>query len=186
MTTATSATTAALPRRRVRIAAAAAGLAAALVLTACGGDGSDGDNGGDGGDSTDKASSAAPSATETSDTGGGSGSSGAQSELAGSWVATTQGKAVALIVTGVDASVFDTGGSVCSGSAKEESGMQMIRLTCPDGGDDRTVGMVDSVSAESLTVTWESGVGKETYQKAPGGKLPSELSSGLPTAGLGS
>ncbi|MFI1728597.1 hypothetical protein ACH40E_05015 [Streptomyces acidicola] len=185
MTTATSATTAALPRRRVRIAAAAAGLAAALVLTACGGDGSDGDHGGDG-DSTDKASSAAPSATETSDTGGGSGASGAQSELAGSWVATTEGKAVALIVTGEDASVFDTGGSICSGSAKEESGMRMIRLTCPDGGDDRTVGMVDSVSANSLTVTWESGIGKETFQKAPGGKLPSGMPSGLPTAGLGS
>ncbi|MFJ9585878.1 hypothetical protein [Streptomyces acidicola] len=185
MNTATSATTAALPRRRVRIAAAAAGLAAALVLTACGGDGSDGGDGG-GGDSTDKASSSAPSATETSDTGGGSGASGALSELAGSWLATTEGKAVALIVTGEDASVFDTGGSICSGSAKEESGMRMIRLTCPDGGDDRTVGMVDSVSAKSLTVTWESGVGKETFQKAPGGKLPSAMPSGLPTAGLGS
>ncbi|MEW2396309.1 hypothetical protein [Streptomyces sp. NPDC046862] len=172
MTTATSATTAALPRRRVRIAAAAAGLAAALVLTACGGDG----------DSTDKDSSSAPSATETADTGGGSGSSGAQGSLAGSWLATTKGKAVALIVTGEQAAVFETGGSVCSGSAKEESGMQMIHLKCTDGSKDRTEGMVDSVSAKSLTVTWESGVGKETFQKTEGGELP----SGLPTTGLGS
>lgn len=185
MTTATSATTVALPRRRVRIAAAAAGLAAALVLTACGGNGSDGDNGGDGRDgsgSADKESSAAPSVTETSDTGGGSGASGAQPELAGSWLATTRGKAVALIVTGEKAAVFETGGSVCNGSAKEESGMRMIRLTCKGGDSDRTVGMVDSVSAESVTVTWESGVGKETFQKAPGGRLPTELS----TAGLDS
>lgn len=173
MTTATSATTAALPRRRVRIAAAAAGLAAALVLTACGGDG---------GDSADKESSSAPSATETADTGGGSGSSGTQGSLAGSWLATTKGKAVALIVTGEQAAVFETGGSVCSGSAKEESGMQMIHLKCTDGSKDRAEGMVDSVSSKSLTVTWESDIGKETFQKTEGGQLP----SGLPTAGLGS
>lgn len=182
MTTATSATTAALPRRRVRIAAAAAGLAATLVLTACGGGGGDGGDHGDRGDSAGKESSS-PSATGTAATGGGSGTSEAQSELAGSWLATTQGKAVALIVTDEKAAVFETGGSLCSGSVKEESGMRMIRLKCTDSSnDDRAVGMVDSVSDDSLTVTWESGVGKETFQKAPGGQLP----TGLSTTGLGS
>ncbi|MPY63205.1 hypothetical protein FNH08_40450 [Streptomyces spongiae] len=158
----------------MRIAAAAAGLAAALALTACSGDG---------GDSADKESPSASGATGSADTGGGSGSSGAQGkELAGSWLATTKGKAVALVVTGEQAAVFETGGSVCSGSAKEESGMQMLHLKCTDGSNGRTEGMVDSVSATSATITWEGGVGKETFQKAEGGQLP----SGLPTNGLGS
>jgi hypothetical protein len=33
-----------------------------------------------------------------------------------------------------------------------------------------------------MKVTWEGGVGTETYTKAEGGKLP----SGFPAAGLGS
>jgi hypothetical protein len=161
----------------VRIAAASAGLAGVLVLSACSGDGGSGD---------DSASSPAPSATASAGTGGGSGSgsgsdgSGA-GELAGSWLATTGGKAVALVITGKQAALFATGGSVCSGTAGEQSGMRMIRLKCTDGSKDRTTGMVDSVNGSSLKVTWEGGLGAETYQKAEGGKLP----TGLPTAGLG-
>jgi hypothetical protein len=153
----------------MRSAAAATGLAAALVLTACSGDG---------GGSTDEESSSAPSATSTAGTGGGSGASGQRGELEGSWLTTTKGKAVALIVTGEQAAVFETGGSVCTGTAKEEADMLMLRLKCTDGSDDRTEGMVDSVNSKSLTVTWEGGAGEETFQKAEGGKLP----SGLPTA----
>ncbi|MPY46004.1 hypothetical protein FNH04_40715 [Streptomyces phyllanthi] len=155
----------------MRIAAAAAGLAAALVLTAC-----------SGGDDSADTESSSPSTTATADTGGGSGASGAPSKLAGSWLATTKGKAVALIVNGEEAAVFTTGGSMCEGTAKEEAGMQMIRLTCTDGSKDRTEGMVDSVNSKSLTVTWEGGVGQEKFQKAEGGKLP----SGLPSATAGS
>ncbi|MFI6857203.1 hypothetical protein [Streptomyces sp. NPDC050416] len=161
----------------VRVAAAAAGLAGVLVLSACSGDGGSGD---------DSASSPAPSATASAGTGGGSGSgsgsdgSGA-GELAGSWLATTGGKAVALVITGKQAALFATGGSVCSGTAGEQSGMRMIRLKCTDGSKDRTTGMVDSVNGNRLKVTWEGGLGAETYQKAEGGKLP----TGLPTAGLG-
>ncbi|MET7699910.1 hypothetical protein [Streptomyces sp. NPDC005485] len=166
-------------RRTARIALTAAGVVAALVLTGCS---SDGDSGGDG-DSGN--TSATPTATETAATGGGSGSgetSGAKGTLEGSWLATTDGKAVALMVTGKKAAVFTTGGTVCSGTAGKESGMQMIRLKCADGSDDRATGMVDSVSATTLKITWSGGAGKETYTKSETGTLP----TGLPTASLGS
>ncbi|MFI6375403.1 hypothetical protein [Streptomyces sp. NPDC050546] len=159
-------------RRGLRVAAVAAGLAGALALTACSSDGDSGD---------DSASSPAPSPSASASTGGGSGGSGSGTGLEGSWLATTGGKAVALVVTGKQAALFATGGSVCSGTAGEESGMRMIRLKCTDGSKDRTTGMVDSVNKASLKVTWEGGLGSETYTRSEGGKLP----TGLPTAGLG-
>ncbi|WP_371669969.1 hypothetical protein OG985_21420 [Streptomyces sp. NBC_00289] len=176
--TATTATSATVSRRRLRIAAAAVALAGALTLTACSGD-SDGDS--------DDTSSTVPSAsagasTETDGTSGGSASASSAGKLEGSWLATTDGKAVALVITGTQAGLFTTGGSVCSGTAKEEAGMRMIRLKCTDGNKDRGTGMVDSVGKASLKVTWENGLGTETYTKAEGGTLP----SGLPTAGSGS
>lgn len=162
----TSATT------RVRIAATAAGMVGALALTACsGGGGSDDDS------SSTPSATAAP--TSTAGTGGKTSSSG---KLQGSWLATTDGKAVALVVTGKQAGLFATGGTVCTGTAGEEAGMQMIHLTCTDGSKDRGTGMVDSLSKTSMQVTWSGKAGKETYTKAEGGKLP----SGLPTGNLGS
>ncbi|MFH9012476.1 hypothetical protein ACH4C6_13930 [Streptomyces sp. NPDC017943] len=163
----------------VRVAAAAAGLMGALALTACSGDGDSGD---------DPASSPAASASASAGTGGDSGSSGSDSgsgdeaggELAGSWLATTDGKAVALVITGKQAALFATGGGVCSGTAGEESGTRTIRLKCADGSKGRASGTVDSVTGTSMKVTWENGVGTETYTKAEGGKLP----TGLPTASL--
>ncbi|MEV0487918.1 hypothetical protein AB0I69_45905 [Streptomyces sp. NPDC050508] len=158
----------------VRIAAAVAGLAGALVLTAC-----------SGGDSTDDSSSTpSASATSTADSGGSTGSSpsAASDGLQGSWLATTDGKAVALVVTGKQAALFSTGGTVCSGTAGKEAGMQMIHLKCTDGSKTRATGMVGSVTKSGLTVTWSGSLGEETYTKAEGGQLP----SGLATASLGS
>ncbi|GGT62087.1 hypothetical protein GCM10010256_19280 [Streptomyces coeruleorubidus] len=151
-----------------------------LVLSACSGDGDSGDG---------SASSPAPSATASTGAGGDSGSaSGSDGSggsdaggLQGSWLATTGGKAVALVITGKQAAIFATGGSVCTGTAGEESGTRMIRLKCTDGNKERATGTVDSVSGKSLKVTWEGGLGAETYTKAEGGKLP----TGLPTGGLG-
>ncbi|MFG2125655.1 hypothetical protein [Streptomyces sp. NPDC048710] len=149
---------------RVRTAAAAAGLVGALALTACSGGGSKDD------------SSPTPSATPTSTgTGAVTGSSG---KLQGSWITTSKGSVVALVVTGKQAGLFVTGGTVCSGAAGTEAGMQMIHLTCTDGSKDRVTGMVDSASKDAMKVTWSSKLGQETYTKAEGGKLP----SGLPTA----
>ncbi|WP_328837656.1 hypothetical protein [Streptomyces europaeiscabiei] len=160
---------------RMRVAAAAAGLAAALVLTGCSSD--------DGGSDT-KESSAAPTPTDSSDSGGSGDSSGAKTELQGNWLATTDGKAVALFVNGDEAAVF-VNTSVCSGKVSDAANMQMISLKCQDGSDDRTEGMVDKVSSKSLTITWEGGVGEETFQKAAG-SLPSGLPTDLPTASAGS
>jgi hypothetical protein len=173
-------TSATISRGQARIAAAAAGLAAALVLTT----GCSGDSGG----SDDSPSSTGAAPTGSADTGGGTGGSGGSGgskgkveALEGSWLATKSGKAVALVITGEEAGLFSTGGSVCSGTAGETSGMRMIELKCSDGNKDRAEGMVDSVDSKTLKVTWE-GLGEETYTKAEGGKMP----SGLPTASLGS
>ncbi|MEV2230417.1 hypothetical protein AB0H69_17790 [Streptomyces phaeochromogenes] len=171
-------TSATISRGQARIAAAAAGLAAALVLTTgCSSD--------DGGGSDDSPSSTGSAPSGSADTGGGTGGSGGSKSkvgaLEGSWLATKSGKAVALVITGEEAGLFSTGGSVCSGTAGETSGMRMIELKCSDGNKDRAEGMVDSVDSTTLKVTWE-GFGEETYTKAEGGKMP----SGLPTASLGS
>ncbi|MDC2958892.1 hypothetical protein PO587_31085 [Streptomyces gilvifuscus] len=163
-----------LSRRRLRIAAAAAGLTGALALTAC--------SGGDSKDSSSSSPSPSASSAASSATGGGSGAATSSSdELQGSWLATKGGKAVALVITGKQAGLFSTGGSVCSGTAGKEAGMEMIHLTCTDGSKERATGMVDSASKDSLHITWSGSLGKETYTKAEGGKLP----SGLPTTGLG-
>ncbi|MGW2286019.1 hypothetical protein [Streptomyces phaeochromogenes] len=174
-------TSATISRGQARIAAVAAGLAAALVLTTgCSSD--------DGGGSDDSPSSTGSTPSGSADTGGGTGGSGGSGgskgkvgALEGSWLATKSGKAVALVITGAEAGLFSTGGSVCSGTAGETSGMRMIELKCSDGNKDRAEGMVDSVDSTTLKVTWE-GFGEETYTKAEGGKMP----SGLPTASLGS
>ncbi|MFD0316465.1 hypothetical protein [Streptomyces flavalbus] len=163
---------------RRRLAVAAAGLAGVFLLGACG------DDGGSDADDGTPSPSASASTTSTADTGGGTGGSSptASGDLEGSWLATTGGDAVALVVTGDKAGLFATGGTVCSGTAGEASGAQTIRLTCTDGSDDRKTGRVDSVDGTTLKVTWEGGLGTETYTKAEGGQLP----TGLPTKGLGS
>ncbi|GAB2958476.1 MULTISPECIES: hypothetical protein [Streptomyces] len=163
-------------RRRVRAGAAAAGLAAALVLTGCSGD--DGD--------AAKEPKATPSATDKADGGTDSGgSTGGDAKLQGNWLATTDGKPVALFVNGEEAALFVVGGTVCSGKVSDEADMRMIELKCTDGTKDRTSGMVDSVDSTSLTVTWDGKVGEETFQKTEGA-LPSGLPTDLPTAASGS
>lgn len=164
--------------RRARASVAAVGLAGALVLTACGGDGSD--------DSDDSSTGPTPSATATADSGGGTGGSGTSTapagELEGSWLTTADGTAVVLMVNGEEAALFVTGGTVCSGTARERAGTHSIRLKCGGGTEDRANGTVDSVGEDSLKVTWEGALGTETYTRAEGDSLP----TGLPTEGLGS
>ncbi|MGZ3100524.1 hypothetical protein [Streptomyces sp. H72] len=179
----------------MRAAVVALGLVGTLALTACTGGGEDGDGGssatggsgggegGEGGEGGDKSSSA-PSGSASADPGGGTGggSPSAAGELEGSWLATTDGQAVALMVTGDKAALFATGGTVCSGTTGEDAGTRTIRLKCAPGGDDRATGTVESVDGTSLKVVWQGGVGAETYTKSEGGTVP----PGLPTAALGS
>jgi hypothetical protein len=168
------------PTQRVRGAAVAAGLAGAFLLTACGG----GDSGSGGGSSAGTAT-AAPSGAASADTGGGDGDggggSGVPTALEGSWLATTGGKAVALVVTGDRAGLFATGGTVCSGTAADDSGTPAIKLTCTDGDKDRASGVVSEVDDKTLKMIWESDLGEETFTKSEGGTLPTELATGLPT-----
>ncbi|MFI0035513.1 hypothetical protein ACH4NS_08530 [Streptomyces mutabilis] len=167
----------------MRAAAVAVGLVGALALTACTDDGDSGDGGSGGGSGGGDKSSAAPGASASAESGGGSGRSpSAAGELEGSWLATADGQAVALMVTGDKAALFATGGTVCSGTVGEASGTRTIRLKCTAGSDDRATGTVESVDGTSLEVTWEGGVGEETYTRSEGGSLP----PGLPTEGLGS
>lgn len=171
----TTATSAFRPRGAARFVAATAGLGVALALTACSGDSGDDS---EGGSATPGAnSSATASATASSD--GGSGGTSASGPLEGSWLATTDGKAVALVITGKQAGLFSTEGTVCNGTAGEEAGMQMIHLRCTGGNKDRADGMVSDVGSSTMKVAWE-GFKTETYMKSEGGKLP----SGLPTASL--
>ncbi|MFH8445381.1 hypothetical protein ACH4D3_29705 [Streptomyces sp. NPDC018026] len=173
----------------MRTALPALGLVGVMALTACtDGGGSDGGGSGEGSGGGDK-SSAAPGASASTEPGGdpggdegGSPSAGAAGELEGSWLATTDGQAVALMVTGDKAALFATGGTVCSGTAEETSGTRTIRLKCADGSADRATGKVGAVDATSLTVAWEGELGEETYTRSEGGSLP----PGLPTTGIGS
>ncbi|MGV9275811.1 hypothetical protein [Streptomyces griseosporeus] len=171
-------------RRRVRgtALAAAVAVAGAVLLSACS-DGGGSDDGADGGGSP----TAGPSSTATAGTGGDTGGgtaapSASGGGLEGSWLATTGGKAVVLVVTGTDAGVFTTGGTVCSGSAGTASGARTIRLKCNDGSTDRTSGTVAALGKSSLKITWKGGLGTETFTRAEGGELP----PGLPTPSLGS
>ncbi|WP_256725782.1 hypothetical protein [Streptomyces sp. IMTB 2501] len=153
----------------MRTATVAAGLVGALAaLTAC-----------SGGISSKAASSPTPSATVKSAAPSPSGSravAGASAKLQGSWIATSGGKIVALVITGKKAGLFVTGRKAwCQGVAGKDSGMQMIHLTCPDGNKDRATGMVESVDGKGMTVNWSGKIGQETYTKAEGGKLPSTL-----------
>jgi hypothetical protein len=143
-----------------------------LVLSACSGGGSD--------DEPSPSASTAVSSSASGSASGGSGgtSSSASGEVAGSWLATTGGKAVVLVVNGDQAALFVTGGSVCTGTANTDT----IRLKCTDGSKDRTEGTVESVGKTALKVKWEGSLGTESYMKAEGGKLPSDF----PTASLGS
>ncbi|EPH39487.1 hypothetical protein ABT390_13815 [Streptomyces aurantiacus] len=153
------------------IGAAVASLAAALVLTGCS---SDGDDNGDKG----KDKGAADGAAKTPGSGGsddaGSGDEGATGgSLEGSWVTTTGGKPVALVITGKRATLV--GEHVCNGTADA----QTLKLKCADGDMDRTDGRVESVDGKTLKVAWQ-GFGKDEFLKTKNGKLP----EGLPTADI--
>lgn len=98
-------------------------------------------------------------------------------ESSGSWVTTSQGKSIALLISGKKVALV--GEHVCSGTAGDEMGMQMLTLKCADGNTDRNMGQVKSVDATTLKVSWE-GLGDDTFRKTDDGKLP----SGFPTMGL--
>lgn len=157
--------------RSVTIGAAVASLAAALVLTGCSSDGDD--NGKDKDKGAADSGSKTPGSGGSDDAGAGDEAGAAGGGIEGSWVATTGGKPVALVVTGKRATLV--GEHVCNGTADART----LKLKCADGDMDRTDGRVESVDGKTLKVAWQ-GFGKDEFLKTKGGKLP----EGLPTAGL--
>ncbi|GGV55035.1 hypothetical protein GCM10010277_54530 [Streptomyces longisporoflavus] len=167
--------------RNVRIGAAAAGLVAALALTGCSSDGGDGgdegkDKGSAGSSAGAEGSSDADAPDEGSDPGSDSGSdSGAKDGSSeGSWVATSGGNPLALVIAGKQATLLGEN-VLCSGTTAGDA----LKLKCAKGDSTRTDGTVESVNGTSMTVSWQ-GAGKDQFTKTEGGKLP----EGLPTAGL--
>lgn len=164
--------------RNVRIGAAVAGLAAALVLTGCSSDGGDsGDEGKDKGSAGSAGSSGGSDGSGTPDEGGadsGADSGAEDGGSAGSWVTTADGKPLALVIAGKQATLLGEN-VLCSGTAGAES----ISLKCAKGDSARTKGTVESVNGTSMTVSWQ-GAGKDEFTRTKGGKLP----EGLPTTGL--
>ncbi|MEU5578783.1 hypothetical protein ABZ791_22085 [Streptomyces huasconensis] len=144
------------------------GLVAALAVTGCGSDGGD-----DEGGKKDRGSAAGSGGSD----GGGSEGSGGSGEgsLEGSWITTTGGKPLALVIHEKAASLVGED-VMCSGTA----GGGTITLKCPQGNGDRTKGQVESVDAKTLKVSWE-GAGQDEFLKTEGGKPPKGLPTDLPT-----
>ncbi|MFF4370281.1 hypothetical protein [Streptomyces sp. NPDC001594] len=143
---------------------AAAGLAAALTLTACGSDSSKADT------KPGKTPAAAltPTVAPTAAASTGSAAGGAGS-LEGGWISMQNpGKGVVLTVKGQKAFVVEAAtGLTCEGTSTGTT----LDLKCAPGAT-RSKGKVDSVDATTLKVTWE-GAGQDTFQKSDPGKLPS-------------
>ncbi|MFE3675976.1 hypothetical protein YW3DRAFT_06371 [Streptomyces sp. MnatMP-M77] len=150
-------------------AVAVAALAAALALTACGGDDASKDSG------ADSAASATP---ESGGSGSGEPAGGGAVDAAaleGTWVGLTDGKNVTVSVSARKvALVADQ--SVCQGDVKDMGGEPMLALKCTGGSTDRTMGAIDSVDGTKLVLSWDGGA-KDSLTKAEPGKLPSGMPS---------
>ncbi|MFD9637118.1 hypothetical protein [Streptomyces violascens] len=79
----------------------------------------------------------------------------------GDWVAVTQGKPVALVVKGKNASVL--GEHLCSGTANSAAGSATLLLKCPDGNTTRTKGTA-KLNGSTLEVSWDGG-GKDEFTR---------------------
>ncbi|MEU3406455.1 hypothetical protein ABZ766_21295 [Streptomyces sp. NPDC006670] len=147
-------------------AVTAAGLAAALTLTACGSDSSKADT--KPGKTPAAALTPTVAPTAAASTGSPAGGAGAGS-LEGGWISMQNpGKGVVLTVKGQKAFVVEAAtGLTCEGTSTGTT----LDLKCAPGAT-RSKGKVDSVDATTLKVTWE-GAGQDTFQKSDPGKLPS-------------
>lgn len=150
-----------------------------LTLSACAG--ADSGVGGGRPSGPDGTSVTAPGAAGA--TAGTRGSPRRADALEGGWLATAGGKAVALVVTGREAGLFASGGTVCGGSTGERDGDRTITLTCTSGASDRVDGTVTAVADDSLTVDWKGRPDPETYRRTENGRLPGGLPTGSPADG---
>ncbi|WP_394431919.1 hypothetical protein [Streptomyces sp. SGAir0957] len=162
-------------RIRKRIVAGVAVAVAALAVTGCSSD--DGDGGKDEGAAT---SSAAPDGGASSGAPSGSaGTAGSAGSTEGIWSATTDGKAVVLVVGDGQVALSTGDGHLCNGTVSG-TGKPVIDLTCADGSTDRAKGTIASNDGSTMKVSWKDGT-EDTFTKSTDGKLPTGLPSGLPT-----
>ncbi|MFD8378822.1 hypothetical protein ACFV2X_09805 [Streptomyces sp. NPDC059679] len=149
--------------KAVRIAGAAA--AAALLLTGCGSDS-------DGGDSKSDPSTKAPASEQSSAPAEG----GAGGEVAGAFMAKSDGEALILSIKGEKA-VLVAGKHQCTGEYAD-MGNKMLMLKCADGNTDRTMGKVTaSADGKTLKVSWDAGM-NDTFTKVT---APADIPTNFPT-----
>ncbi|MGW2859486.1 hypothetical protein [Streptomyces sp. NPDC001205] len=142
------------------------GLAAALLISGCSSGGTDraSDKPSDKPSAKAPATSGAPSAS-TPAQGRGKGtpaaSGPASGGIDGDWVAVTQGKPVALVIKGKNASVL--GEHLCNGTTSSAAGTATLHLKCPDGNTARTKGTA-RLNGSTLEVSW-AGFGKDEFTR---------------------
>ncbi|MFD6278209.1 hypothetical protein ACFWFI_21985 [Streptomyces sp. NPDC060209] len=155
-----------MDRLRRSGALAAAGLAAALSLTACGSDDPAADQ------APDTGSTSGP-ATPPSAGGEDGGTGGADAAaLAGTWTGTSDGLPVALSVTSGKVAL-SAGQHICQGEVKD-MGSVMLALKCLDGNTDRTMGSIESNDGKKLVVSWNAGA-EDTLTRTDAAELPTGL-----------
>ncbi|MFG2719008.1 hypothetical protein ACGFW5_12075 [Streptomyces sp. NPDC048416] len=161
---------------------ASVGLAAVLLASGCSSGGSDKASGSASGSTPGSASAGpsgaapaasgppsagAPSGAGASTRPGGTGHGTASAAprdaagLDGNWVAVTQGKPVALVIKGKNASVL--GEHQCNGTTSSAAGTATLHLTCPDGNTSRTRGTA-RMNGAKLEVSW-AGFGKDEFTR---------------------
>ncbi|WP_328314427.1 hypothetical protein OG432_31940 [Streptomyces sp. NBC_00442] len=157
---------------------ASVGLAAALLAGGCSSGGSDKASDKPSGGPSATASGQAPAtdtpppaatpsrpgaSTPPGSTGNGTPGKGAPAAgaLDGNWVAVTQNKPVALVITGKSATVL--GEHQCSGTTSGAAGTATLHLTCQDGNTSRTRGTA-RLNGSKLEVSW-AGFGKDEFTR---------------------
>lgn len=154
--------------RIVRTGAVAAGLLAALALTACG---SDGDN------KSDPPRDAASGASESATPGGGGDDGGSAdagaTALEGTWAGPAGGTSVTVLSVRAGKAALVADQHVCQGEVSD-MGKVMLALECTDGNTDRTMGSVESNDGKTIVISWDAGA-KDTLTKTDPGKMPTGL-----------
>ncbi|HEY9368868.1 hypothetical protein [Streptomyces sp.] len=126
--------------------------AATLALSACSAGGKP---------TGDRAASPGPSAGQSSAPASAAPTPSAPPALEGSWAGITDGKPVGLSI-GKRHAVVIANAQVCQGKL---TGPVTLRLTCTDGGTQRTEGTIESNDGTTLVVSWKSGT-KDTLKEA--------------------
>ncbi|MFE4874021.1 hypothetical protein [Streptomyces sp. NPDC056682] len=146
---------------------ASVGLAAVLLASGCGSGGSAKSPHTTSGKASAGAASSAAAKAPTGSGGTGTsaspstGAPGKAAGIDGDWVAVTQGKPVALVVKGKNASVL--GEHLCNGTVSSAAGQTALHLTCPDGNTTRTRGTA-RLNGTKLEVSW-AGFGKDEFTR---------------------